>query len=121
MRAIVKRSLLAVLPLAGVLLFTAPASAHDDYRHYNWEHDKFDDLHREYHQHPYSKKQHQRFHKWLNQDYRDSQRARYRGYRGYDDNRWYYSRRSYDNDCSRSRYYGPTYYGQQRWSSFRYR
>jgi hypothetical protein len=118
MRAIVKRSLLAVLPLAGVLLFTMPALAHDSHHR---EHDKLDDLHREYHQHSYSKSQHRRFHKWLKQEHRGSHRDRYRGSRGYDNDRWYYSQRSYDDDCSRPRYYGPTYYGQQWRSSFRYR
>src|SRR5262245_61901981 len=118
MRAIGKRFLLAVLPLAGVLMFTMPVLAHDND---NWERDKLDDLHREYHQHPYTRSQHRRFHKWLKQEDRDSYRDRYRGYRGYDDDRWYYSRRSYDDDCYRPRYYGPAYYGPQWWSSFFYR
>ena len=134
-----KRTFLAALPLAGLLILPAVVSAHDDdygERHGRFHdrlseahedyHDGLRDLHREYHEHPYSQRSHRQFHRWLNNDHRnfhndlDDWRGSSYGWnnwgwhRGwYQGNRrgWYGNPRYYDNyNYQRGGRYCPLHY-----------
>jgi len=119
-----KKTFLAALPLAGLLMLPYPVSAHDNndrgrperYRDRHGDyHDGRKDLHREYHQDPSSGRSHQRFHRWLKRDhydfhndrpdsyYGDYDRGRNRGWdRGkYRDNKWYGDQGWYGNGYDR--------------------
>ncbi len=105
-----KKTLLAALPLAGLLLINSPASAHHE------EHERFHDelgglhqqehndlgaLHQEFHEHPYNRREHRRFHNDLGDLHRD-----------YHDRDWHGGRRYDDDDHDRGGWYGgQRYYG----------
>ncbi len=142
MYSVLKRTFLAALPLAGLLMLPAVATAHDDdegNRHERFQHrlndahqdyhDGLRDLHGEYHEHPYSQRSHRQFHRWLNRDHsnfhgdlddgNDSYRNGYgRGWhRGWDQGNsrgWYGNPRYYDNNNYQrgGRYCPPRYYGK---------
>ena len=112
MKITLKKTLLAVLPLAGLLLINSPASAHDDWQHerfhdqlgdlHEQEHENLGALHQEFHEHPYSRREHQRFHRWLNREHQGFHNELYDWHRGYHDRDWYRDQR-----------YGGNYYGGQ--------
>ena len=109
MYPVLKRTFLAALPLAGLLMFPEMAAAHEDdhqgrdrrFRNYSSDrhedyHDWRKELHRQYHQSPSSERSHRRFHRWLDREHDDCH------------NDWsYYDRRD------RGRHRG--WYGNQRW------
>jgi hypothetical protein len=83
MKTVFKKTLVAALPLVGLLWGVAPASVHAD----DWRPERFPDrfgpvhqqayerlsgLHEEFHEHPFSRQEHDRFHQWLT---REQQRA----------------------------------------------
>ncbi len=49
MKTTLKKTLLAALPLAGLLFLNAPASAHDDWQHERF-HDQLGNLHEQEHE-----------------------------------------------------------------------
>ncbi|TMA51130.1 MAG: hypothetical protein E6J80_13835 [Deltaproteobacteria bacterium] len=75
MRPKLKKPFLVTLSLAGLLLLNSPASAHDDWQYerfrnelgevHQGDHDDLNALHQEFHEHPYSKREHRRFHRWF--------------------------------------------------------
>src|SRR5712691_4627059 len=123
MKTILKKTLLAALPFAGLLLINSPASAHDDWQHerfhdqlgnlHEQEHENLGALHEEFHEHPYSRSEHRRFHRWLNREHHD--------YHGRDRD-W---DRRYDGNYYRGQYgvqqpYGyERYYGASGWPWWR--
>ncbi len=116
-----KKTLLAALPLAGLLLINSPASAHHE------EHERFHDelgglhqqehgdlnaLHQEFHEHPYSRWEHRRFHRELNWEHRRFHNDLGDLHRDYHDRDWYGGRRYDDDDHDRGGWYGgQRYYG----------
>lgn len=80
MYTVLKKTLLAALPLAGLLMLPYPVLAYDNddwghherYRDRHGDyHDGREDLHDEYHETLPSKRGHRRFHRWLNRDHYD--------------------------------------------------
>src|SRR5437868_533213 len=123
MKTTLKKTLLAVLPLAGLLALNAPAFAHGD--HDDWQHERFHDrlgdlheqehenlgaLHEQFHEHPYSKWEHRRFHRWLNREHRGFHNDLYDWHRGYHDRDWGWGSR-YDGNYYRGQYEGRRPYG----------
>lgn len=111
MKTMWKKTLLAALPLAGLLLTAPAAFAHDHY-HHRWENRQ--------HCHPdYGRGWRNR---WRHDD--DDYRPGWYGGRRYDGNYrsgWYSGQRYYDrDDYYRSRYPQQSYYGPW-WQSFFYR
>lgn len=131
MSTAVKRTFLAALPLAGLLMLPGMAAAHGDdhqdrhgrYRdHSSGRHEDYHDwrkdLHREYHQYPSSKRSHRRFHRWLDRDHDDfhddwsyydrHDRGRHRGWYQGKHRGWYGNQRWYGNrDYRDGRWYYP--------------
>jgi hypothetical protein len=120
MQAKLKKIFLAALPLVGLLFFSPAVFAHDN----DWQHERFHnrlgEMHREFHEHPYSKWEHKRFHRWLKREHRGFHNDRdwgYGGQRYYDNDRyrggWYGSRDYYGNGgyYGGRNYYNNNYYG----------
>jgi len=113
MKTTLKKTLLAALPLAGLLLVNAPAFAHGDGQHESFhdrlgdlheqEHENLGALHEQFHEHPYSKWEHRRFHRWLNREHRGFHNDLYDWHRGYHDRDWGWGRR-YDGNYYRGQY-----------------
>ena len=95
MYTVLKRTFLAALPLAGLLVLPPVVTAYDD--HHRDRHERFrdrrgdnhsdyhhgqKDLHREYHNRPSSDRSHQRFHRWLDRDHYDFHNDRPDSYYG---------------------------------------
>jgi hypothetical protein len=121
MKSNLTNTLLAALPLAGLLATAPVALAHEDWRYgrsYNdpaGEHEAYhgerDARHEDFHAMPHSRREHRRFHR---QDKREH-RALHRDFenewrRGYSD-RDYYGGRYSDRDRYRDRY-SDDYYGR---------
>jgi len=111
-----KTTLLAALPLVGLLLVSPPAFAYHD----SWEHDAIHDdlgqMHDDFHQYPHSRREHRRFHKELKREHRAMDRSLRDDWARYGDDRYGYDRPSYDEP-----YYGGTPYGRYgygRWPSY---
>jgi hypothetical protein len=128
MNTTLKKTLLAALPLAGLLFLNVPASAHDDWQHerfhdklgdlHEQEHENLDALHEEFHEHPYSRREHRRFHRGLNREHNDFHNDLYDWHGNYHDRDRGWGRR-YDDDYYRGQYGvqqpdGYGYYGQSR-------
>jgi hypothetical protein len=111
MKATLKKTLLAALPLAGLLFFPLSVSAHDD--EHGALHDDLNAMHREFHNGPYNKQEHKRFHKWAKRQHKDFHRDAWYERHGYDNGDWYRGRQYYGNDYYRRRgqYCPPNYYG----------
>jgi len=116
MKTPLKKTLLAVVPLAGLLLVNAPAFAHGDEQQghsrdrwgnlHQQEHQNLHSLHQEFHEQPYSKWEHRRFHRWLNRDHRDFHNDLYSWRRNDNDRDWRWGRR-YSGDYGRGQYGSP--------------
>lgn len=79
-------TLLAALPLAGLLWGAPSAFAHEnDWRHERFhdklqdvhkrQHHQLRDLHEQFHEYPHSRQEHRQFHRWLNRDHRTAHRT----------------------------------------------
>lgn len=122
MYTVLKRTFLAVLPLAGLLMLPEMAAAHEnDHRdrhersrnHFSNRHEDYHDwrkdLHREYHNNrPSSGRSHQRFHRWLKRDHYDFHNDRPYSYYGRRDRGRY---RGWDN----GRHRDDGWYGNRDW------
>ena len=113
MKTTLKKTLLAALPLAGLLLLNSPVSAHDDWQHerlhnnlgdlHEQEHDNLDALHQQFHEYPSSRREHRRFHRSLKREHQDFHNDIYDWHRDYHDRDRYWDRR-YDGDDYRGQY-----------------
>ena len=120
MRTVLKKTLLAALPLAGLLLVNTPAFAHGDEQHeqfhdrlgdlHKQEHENLGALHQEFHEHPYSKGEHKRFHHWLDREHNDFHNDVYGWHDNYHNRHWGRGRR-YSGDYYRGQYWGQWPYG----------
>ena len=117
MYTVLKRTFLAALPLAGLLLLPPVVMAHendDRDRHERYRdrhgdyHDGRKDLHREYHQDPSSGRSHQRFHRWLKRDHYDFHNDRPDSYYGRHD-------RGKHQGWDRGKYRDKKWYAEQPW------
>ena len=142
MYTVLKRTFLAALPLAGLLILPGMAAAHENdhqdrdgrsRNHFSDRHEDYHDgrkdLHREYHQDPSSGRSHQRFHRWLKRDHYDfhndqldssygrHDRGRHRGWdRGkYRDKEWYAEQPWRDRSWDRGKYRDKEWYAEQPW------
>jgi len=123
MKTTLKKTLLAVLPLAGLLAWNAPAFAHDDWQHerfhdrlgdlHEQEHQNLEALHEQFHEQPYSKWEHRRFHRWLNREHQGFHNDLDDWHRDYHDRDWGWGRR-YDGNYYWGQYEGQRPYGY-RW------
>lgn len=117
-----KKTFLAALPLAGLLMLPSVGTAYEDDHHQDrherfrdWGGDHHDyhhgqkDLHREYHNNrPSSDRSHRRFHRWLKRDHYDFHNDRPDSFYGRHDRGRY---RGWDN----GRYRDDGWYGNQDW------
>jgi hypothetical protein len=113
MKTTLKTTLLAALPLAGLLLLNAPAFAHGDGQHerfhnnlgelHEQEHENLGALHQEFHEYPYSRREHRRFHRWLNREHNGFHKELYNEHGDYHDRDWDWGRR-YDRNYYRGQY-----------------
>lgn len=90
-----QKALALGLPLAAILMTAPVVSAHDnDSRGEHGQiHRDLGDLHEDFHQTPYSRREHKRFHKQLKREHRALDRELRDGRR--DDDRYDYGSRSY--------------------------
>ncbi len=124
MKTTLKKTLLAALPLAGLLFLNAPASAHDDWQHerfhdqlgnlHEQEHENLGALHEEFHEQPYSRREHSRFHRWLNREHNDFHNDLYNEHQDYHNRDRYWDRR-YDGNYYRGQYGVQRPYGYDRY------
>ena len=104
MKTTLKKTTLAVLPLAGLLWLTPVASAHDDWND-DWQHRQFHEElgeqheaghealgaeHEAFHSMPHSRREHRRFHRMLNRQHRAQHRELGAEHEYYHDNDPYY-------------------------------
>ena len=120
MKTTLKKTLLAALPLAGLLLVNAPAFAHGDGQHerfhdrlgglHEQEHENLGALHEQFHEYPYSRREHRRFHRWLKREHKGFHNDLYDWHRGYHERDWGWGRR-YDGNYYRGQYEDQQPYG----------
>src|SRR5215475_2966928 len=95
MRLRFTNTLLAALPLAGLLFVTPAAFAYHDSWEHEGIHEDLDRMHEEFHQFPHSKREHRRFHKELKREHKALDRSLRDDWNRYGSNRSGYGRYSY--------------------------
>lgn len=125
MKCTLKNTLLAALPLAGLLATTPVASAYDDWRYgYSYGdpadeheayHDEQDAEHEDFHSMPHSRREHRWFHREQKRDHRALHRDLENDWqRDYTDRDWGYGAHYSTRDRYRNRY-ADDYYGSPWW------
>ncbi len=104
-----KNAFVLSLPLAGLLLTAPVVSAHDLQDEHRQIHRDLGAIHEDFHQTPYSQREHKRFHKQLKREHRAADRELRNGWRrandGYGDGDRYYDNSGYGGRRS----YGDSY------------
>lgn len=107
-----KRTFLAALPLAGLLIFPPLVSAHEDETPHQRFHDRLNDAHENYHDrlNDLHRRYHQQTYSYYGRHDRGKHRGWYRGkHRGWYGNPQYYDNSNYQRG---SQYCPPRYYGK---------